>query len=86
MNTLDELRAFHQFLSQKLSNGSAHLSPEEALDEWRELHPEPEDEEDDVEAIQAALDDRTNGEKGVPFEEFDRMLREKFNLSDPSKS
>ena len=84
-NAIDELREFHAFLGEKLNNGGAHLTPEEALDDWRELHPEAFDEEDDVAAIQAALDDRDNGIKGMSLEEFDRELRKEFNLPPPPK-
>jgi len=74
----NELRNFRDFLSQKLSNGGAELSPEEALDEWRTGHPESED--DDVAAIQEALDDLAGGERPVPFEEFDKKFRAKHQL------
>ena len=82
---LTELHAFHAFLSEKLSNGSANLLPEDVLEEWRELHPEPEDFEDDVAAIQAALDDLDNGETGISLEELDRELRREFNFPPPPK-
>ena len=75
-----ELRAFHAFLAEKLNNGSADLLPEEVLDQWRELHPEPFDDEDDVAAIQAALDDVDRGDKGISLEEFDEEMRKKFNF------
>ena len=39
-HTIDELRAFHQFLGGKLHEESAQCSPEEALDEWRRQHPD----------------------------------------------
>ena len=80
-----ELHAFHAFLSQKLNNGSADLLPEEVLEQWRDLHPEPEDYEDDVAAIQAALDDLDRGEKGISLEELDRALRKEFNFPPPPK-
>jgi hypothetical protein len=78
-----ELRAFHAFLGEKLSNGGADLSPEDALDEWRMSHPEAEDCEDDVAAIQAALDDVANGDTGVPFDAFDREFRKQHNIPGP---
>lgn len=80
-----ELQHFRDFLDEKLTNGGAELFPEEALEEWRELHPDPLDCEDDVTAIQAALDDLVRGEKGIPLEEFDREIRKQFNLPDPRK-
>lgn len=76
----DELRDFHRFLSDKLSAGSADLSPEEALDEWRQLHPVSEASDEDVAAVQEALDDMAKGDRGIPFEEFDRELRKRYNL------
>jgi hypothetical protein len=85
MNEINELRAFHRFLGAKLENGGADLWPEEALEEWRELHPQPWDDEDDVAAIQAALDDEDRGEKGISLEEFDKELRKQFNLPPPPK-
>ena len=75
---VQELREFHRFLGEKLNNGGAHLSPEEALDEWREAHPGSESE--DVAAIQEALDDMANGDRGMLFEDFDRQFRERHNL------
>ena len=82
---LTELRAFHAFVTDKVNNGSADLLPEEVLEAWRELHPEPEDYEDDVAAIQAALDDEANGDEGISLEEFDRELRKEFNWPPPPK-
>jgi hypothetical protein len=76
--TNDDLRDFHRFVGEKLKNGGAHLSPEEALDEWREQHPEVEF-EDDTEAIQEAVDDMLNGDKGQPAHEvladLDRRIK-----------
>ncbi|MBI2808922.1 MAG: hypothetical protein HYX68_28400 [Planctomycetes bacterium] len=80
-----ELHAFHVFIGEKLSNGSAHLSPEEALDAWRDLYPDPFDDEDDLAAIEAALDDVDRGIKGISFKESDRQIREEFNLPAPDK-
>jgi hypothetical protein len=80
-----ELREFHRFLGEKVKNGGAELLPEEVLDQWRELHPEPFDDEDDVAAIQAAIDNRANGERGIPLEEFDRQFRKKHNIPDHPK-
>ncbi len=81
---MTELRAFHAFLSEKLNNGSADLLPEEVLDQWRQLLPEPEDYEDDVAAIQAALDEVDRGEY-ISLEELDRRVQKEFNLPPPPK-
>lgn len=55
----NELVQFRDFINKRLNNGGINLSPEEALDEWRETHPEPDDAEGTVAAIQEALDDMT---------------------------
>jgi hypothetical protein len=82
MNTpsTNDLRGFHQFVGDKVNNGGASMSPEEVLDEWRTLHPDPESVADDVTAIQEAIDDIENGEMGIPFEEFDRAFRARHDL------
>ena len=40
----------------------------------------PDKHADDVAAIQEALDDLTSGDKGMPFEDFDREFRERHHL------
>jgi hypothetical protein len=86
MNTLsiDELRDFHRFVGDKVNNGGATLSPEEVLDEWRMLHPDPEAVAEDVAAIQEAIDDMEKGDTGIPLEEFDRNFRARHNLQPKS--
>ena len=76
----DELRDFHRFLSEKLGDGDIDWSPEEAVDEWRRLHPDSQAFDEDVAAIQEALADMASGERGIPFEEFDRDFRQRHNL------
>ena len=77
---IDELRDFHHFLSEKLSAGRIDCSPEEALDEWRRLHPDSQASNEDVAAIQEALTEMANGDREIPFEEFDRDFRKRHNL------
>ena len=75
-----ELRDFHDFLSAKLGNGRADLSPEEALDEWRRFHPDENVSDEDLAAVKEALDDVADGDRGVPWEEFDRDFRKRHGL------
>ena len=86
MNTkeLHDLRDFHRFIGEKLNGNEALQSPEEILDEWRILHPSPAEIEDDVAAIQEAIDDMDAGDTGIPFEDFDKEFRARRNL--PTKS
>ena len=64
---LNDLREFHRFVGEKVNNGGSGQSPEDVLDEWRCLHPDP----DDLVAIQEAIDDIENGDVGIPFDEFE---------------
>ncbi|HEV3145207.1 MAG TPA: hypothetical protein VGZ47_15055 [Gemmataceae bacterium] len=75
-----ELRDFHDFLGERLSNGGGELSPEEALDEWRRLHPHSGVIDDEAAAIQEALDDLAGGEQAKAFEDFDREFRKRHRL------
>jgi hypothetical protein len=75
----DELQSFHQFLGDKLGGG-IQLSPEEALDAWRQLHPDEHELDQECEAIREALVDIANGDTGIPFDEFDRDFRRRHNL------
>lgn len=76
----DDLLHFHRFVTDKVANGEDALTPEEALDEWRAMHPAPDTREADVAAIQEAIDDIENGDNGVPFAEFDRAFRARRQL------
>jgi hypothetical protein len=78
--TTEELRDFHRFLADKLGADETELSPEEALDEWRQLHPSAHSHDDEVAAIREALDDLAKGDRGVPFDQFDREFRRRHNL------
>src|SRR4051812_39113482 len=76
----EELREFHRFLSDKLGAGGIDLSPEEALDEWRRLHPQTQTFDEDVAPIRETLDDVANGDRGIPFDVFDRDFRKRHNM------
>ncbi len=78
--TTEELRAFHRFLTEKVDAQATDQSPEEALDEWRRAHPPADTADEDVAAVREALEDMANGDRGVPFEQFDREFRQRHNL------
>ncbi|HMC89616.1 MAG TPA: hypothetical protein VKI17_08705 [Gemmataceae bacterium] len=79
---IQELREFHRFLTGKLGAEEIDLSPEEALDEWRRLHPQMQAFDEDVAAVREALDDIAKGDRGIPFDQFDRDFRKRHNLPD----
>lgn len=77
--TANELREFHRYLTERISSNSVDLSPEEALEEWRLEHPSDEAFEEDVAAIQEAIDSLAK-DKGQSVAEFDRDFRKRHNI------
>jgi hypothetical protein len=78
----NELRRFQVFLNEKLDSGHSDLRPEDVLNEWRDQNPDPDEFEEEVAAIQAALTDVANGDHGISFAEFDRDFRREHNIRD----
>lgn len=78
--TPDELRDFHRLISEQLNAGRGCLSPEEVLAQWRKLRPREQAMADDIAAVQEALDDMASGDRGVPFDEFDREFRRRHQI------
>ena len=76
----NELAQFHRFVAEKLAKGEADLSPEAAVDQWRDLHPDTAALAEDLAAVKEALADMEAGDRGMPFDEFDREFRAKHNL------
>jgi hypothetical protein len=77
---IEELRDFHRFLTDKLHADGIDLFPEEALNEWRRLHPQAQAFDEEVAAIREALDDMAKGDRGIPFDQFDGDFRKRHNL------
>ncbi len=75
-----ELVRFQQFLGETLER-STDLSPEEALDLWRQQNPATEDFDDTILALDEAIANRDAGHPGQPFDEFDREFRKRHGLS-----
>jgi hypothetical protein len=79
----NDLRAFKGFIEEKLSNGVADLTLDEALVHWELENQTDEEREDTLRAICQGLSDVEAG-RTRPFEEFDREFRAKHGL--PSRS
>jgi hypothetical protein len=76
----NELANFHQFIGQQLASKHTNLSPEDALDLWREQNPCPDEDAETIAAIRESLANLEAGERGVTIEEFDREFRRRHNL------
>jgi hypothetical protein len=76
----NDLRAFKSFVDQKLSNGGANLTLDEALGLW-DLETQPATErEETVQALREALDDMRAGDRGISAREFLAEARRKYDL------
>jgi hypothetical protein len=76
---LNELAQFHQFVGAQIQSGNT-LSPEEALDLWRDQHPDIAG-EDATDDIGDALSDLAAGDSGISFDEFSREFRRRNQIS-----
>ena len=79
MATQEQVDSFHRFASERLRGGS-ELSVDELYDLWRIEDPSPAELDENVRAVQAAIDDFQNGDRGVLLEEAVREMRAKYNL------
>jgi predicted transcriptional regulator len=75
----DDLRAFRAFIDEQLGNGSAALTPAEALELWEIQNPSESEEHETVEAIRRGLADVEAG-RVRPAREALAELRRKHNL------
>jgi len=70
-----ELAEFHQFVELRMRSPDANQSPEEVLEEWRLLRGDIGGSERDRLAVQAAIRDMQNGDRGIDFEVHLRELK-----------
>ena len=79
MSIREQVESFYRFATERLENGGADLSMDEIYDEWRIKNPTPEEYEENVAAIQVAIDNLNKGAKCRDAKEISREIREKLN-------
>ncbi len=73
----DDLRHFNEFVHQRLERGdSSKVTLGELMDEWQLLYPTSAQYIENVDAVNAAIDDFKNGDRGRPAGELTQELRE----------
>jgi hypothetical protein len=75
--TKEDLNAFHQFAEDRLASRGAE-SLQELVDMWELEHPTTELHCQNVAAVQAAIRDMENGDRGRPATEVVEELRTEF--------
>ena len=75
MATEAEIKDFTRFAVEQLSRGGASLSMDELYDLWRRQNPDPDEYDENVAAVNAAIQDFKKGDRGRPAGELSRELR-----------
>lgn len=75
-----DFQAFVHFVVEQQQRG-VPLTPEEAVEQFRESHPY-DDEEELIADVQEAIDAMEAGDKGMPVEEALAKLRAEFGLKE----
>jgi len=78
--TEDDIRNFNEFALSRISRDGAEVELEDLLEEWRRQNPDPGQQQQDLLAIKAAVDDWDNGDMGRPADEVLAEIRAKHNL------
>jgi len=77
MTTQEHLNSFYRFASAALRCNGPDLTVDELFEHWRVQHTT----EEDIAAVRESLADFHRGDRGVPFDDHMRELRQKLEQS-----
>jgi hypothetical protein len=81
MTTIEqELDSFTEFAKARISDRGATLSLDELFDIWRSENPSDELRAENAAAVNAAIRDFQNGDRGTPVGEHSDQLRREFGI------
>ncbi len=80
MTTQEQIDSFHRFATEQLAIGNCEKSVDELYDQWRFANRNRDEFDEDVAAIQAAIDDMHNGDTGRDADEVISELRDELKL------
>ena len=83
MATQEQIDSFHRFATEQLRNDGRNKTVDELYDRWRFENQSPEEFEENVTAIQGAIDDMNNGDTGRDADEVIADVRKRYNLPAP---
>ena len=75
-----ELEGFGQFVLGLVASGEEQLTPEQALLRWKLGQLSPEEQDEEIAAIEEALADMAAGDRGMPADEFLQQLDAKLGI------
>lgn len=79
--TGEELDRFTTFARQRIVSGGANISLDDLFDLWRTENPSEELYAENVAAVNAAIVDFRNGDRGTPAGEHSAQLRSQFGIA-----
>jgi uncharacterized protein with von Willebrand factor type A (vWA) domain len=80
MASQEQIDSFHRFATEQLANGGREKTVDELYDQWRFENQTAEEFEENVAAIQGAIDDMNNGDSGRDADEVIAEIRARYNL------
>lgn len=82
MATQDQIDSFHRFATEQLQLTGKDQTVDELYDRWRLKNLSPDEVDQNVAAIQGAINDMNNGDSGRDADEVIAETRSKYNLSE----
>jgi len=76
----EQIDSFYRFVTEQLASGGSEKSIDELYDQWRHENLTPEELEENVAAVQAAIDDMNAGDTGRDASRVEQELRDELNL------
>ena len=80
-STAEDLHHFAEFAQGRLRDGGSEFSLDELFDLWRSENPSDELYAENVAAVNAAIADFRNGDRGTPAGEHSELLRREFSTA-----
>jgi len=80
MATQEQIDSFHRFATDQIANGGCEKTVDELYDQWRFENRSLEEFEENVSAIQAAINDMHHGDVGRNADEVINELRDELEL------
>lgn len=78
---INELQAFHQFLTDQLAIAKAPLTPEQCLEMWRDQYTSDDELQQSTEAVKKAITDMEAGDTGRAARDVLEEARQRHNLT-----
>ncbi len=75
----DQLDQFREFALSRITATGNRLTLDELFDEWRLAFPDPQQQAEDAQAVQASLNDYRNGVQGTSPADISARLRSKVS-------